>query len=139
MILTILNLIAPGAGLFWKRQTLQGCLYMLCFGWLSGWRAEIGAMWALYVLALAQVHFHKVKNLGNVRRVGKKGKTLAWIILGSLVLLYSFVYGPAWARGGRIVRPVLLYVSVLVSLSLPTLVLIYWLGSRGQQAEEETA
>jgi hypothetical protein len=54
--LSVLNLILPGSGLFWWKQTLQGAAYGLCFATLSAFRHDIGAVWAIYVLVIAQVH-----------------------------------------------------------------------------------
>jgi hypothetical protein len=130
VLLSILNLILPGAGLFWRKQTLQGAAYALCFAILNVFRHDIGAVWAIYVLIVAQVHFHKVRR-GVPRSLARTGKLCLWLVTGLLVALYSALYGPGWTHNGELKEPHLLFGFVVVALTGPAFVLTFFLERRG--------
>ena len=67
MILNILNIFFPGSALFWLKQYIQGILYVLSCGILAEFRQEIGAIWAIYAIILAQIHFHKIRKVEKFR------------------------------------------------------------------------
>jgi hypothetical protein len=132
VMLSALNLILPGSGLFWGKQTLQGAVYALLFAILSAFRHDIGAMWAIYVLIIAQVHFHRVR-AGLPKPLGRTGKVVLWLVRGLLVILYSALYGPEWTHNGEIKEPHLLFGFVILALVGPTLVLPFLLKPRKVQ------
>jgi hypothetical protein len=136
MLLWIVNVVFPGAGLFWRKQIIQGSCYALAFGTLSAFRHEIGALWAIYVLIMAQVHFHKLRSGGEVREFGTTGKTIIWLVGALLLVLYSLMYGPSWTHNGEIKHPLLLFVLATVSIASPALLLTFWLRSKRRLAAD---
>ncbi len=129
ILLSVLNLIFPGSGLFWRKQTLQGAAYALCFASLSAFRHDIGAVWAIYVLIIAQVHFHRVR-AGLPKALGRTAQLVLWLLTGLLVVLYSALYGPEWTHNGELKDPHLLFGLVVAALVGPALVLAFFLEPR---------
>ncbi|MBI2463079.1 MAG: hypothetical protein HYV65_02485 [Candidatus Spechtbacteria bacterium] len=126
MISVIINLIFPGSGLFWHNQKLQGMSYLVGFGLLNVFRTDIGAIWAIYVFIMAQVHFYKVKN-AQYQEFAKKDKALIWLITCLVIIAYYFMYGLNWTNNGSIKYPVALFSIAILSLLLPALNLTLWL------------
>ena len=113
ILLSILNLIFTGSGLFWRKQSLQAICYMVTFAVLNIFRHDIGAMWAIYDFIAAQIHFHKIRNTEKAKGFGQTGKAMIWFVTLLTLLLYSMMYGPSWTHGGEIKHPILLYFIVL--------------------------
>lgn len=129
VLLGVLNLIFPGAALLWRHQIVQGIAYCLSFTILNVFRADIGAMWAIYVWVIAQIHFFKLRNPDFPRDIRPIGKKLAWTFTGLAMLSYAVLYGPSWTHGGEIKMPGVLFGLVEVALALPGLVLARYLIS----------
>lgn len=130
MALVILNLMLPGSALFWRKQGLQATGYLLAFGVLHVFRHDIGAMWAVFVWCLAQIHFYKMRKPGSEQGFGYAGKVIIWLLAVAVVVLYSMMYGPSWTHGGEIKYPLLLYVLVVISLIVPAALLVLSLPRR---------
>lgn len=92
---TILNLLFPGSGLFWHKQSGAGILYASAFALLNIFRHDVGAMWAIYIYVMAQIHYFKIKG-GIVRPFGRFGKITIWVITACVLALYCLIYGPSW-------------------------------------------
>lgn len=129
IVLSVLNLLFPGSGLLWRKQTLQGAAYGLCFAILGTFPHDIGAVWAIYVLVIAQVHFHRVR-AGFPKPLGRTGKLVLWLVTGVLVVLYGGLYGPEWTHKGELKEPHFLFGLVVVALVGPALVLTFLLEPR---------
>jgi hypothetical protein len=129
VLLSVLNLILPGSGLFWRKQTLQGAAYSLCFVILNAFRQDIGAVWAIYVLIIAQVHFHKVRR-GVPQSLARTDRLVLWLVTGLLVVAYSALYGPEWTHNAELKEPHLLFGLVVVALVGPALVLAFFVERR---------
>ena len=84
ILLSVLNLILPGSGLFWRNQNPAGAAYALCFAILSEFRHGIGAVWTISVLIIAQAHFHKVGR-GVPKSLARTGK-LVWRSVTALLV-----------------------------------------------------
>lgn len=128
IFLTILNLLWPGAALIWRRQLPQCIGYAVSFGILSGFRHDIGIMWALYVWLLAQLHFQMVRNPVNARPLSKTLQSIIWITDIIAVVLYYVMYGPHWTHNGAIKEPTWLFVAVIGALVLPSVIVTRWLA-----------
>lgn len=99
VLLGVLNLIFPGAALLWRHQIVQAIAYCLSFTILNVFRADIGAVWAIYVWLIAQIHFFKLRKSDSVRDFGPLAKKLAWTVAGLAMLSYAVLYGPVWKHG----------------------------------------
>lgn len=128
VLLGLLNFLFPGSAMLWRRQSFQAISYCMAFGLLSVFRDDIGALWAIYVFLLAQVHFLKVRKLGEVKDFQSVTKRLIWIVTGLVVVAYCILYGPSWTHGGEIRMPALLFTLVVVALIVPGLILTRYLA-----------
>jgi len=137
VLLSIFNLLFPGAALLWRRQTLQGCGYMVAFGFLSASHKGIGVIWALYLLIMAQIHFHKIRRSESAKGFAKKGKIIIWVITALMLALYCLTYGAFWPHGFEGRFRVTFFFLVVASLLWPAILLTFWLepnmrnGTRG--------
>lgn len=127
MLLSIFNLIFPGIALFWRKQPLQGIGYLFSFGMLNVFRSDIGVIWAIYVFIMAQIHFHKIRKAESAKGFGRVGKIIIWVITILILILYLVMYGPFWTHNDEIKHPIVFFLSVIISLFLPALLLTFWL------------
>ncbi len=120
-----LNLLLPGAGLFWRGRRLSACWYLLSFAALLLVVRQTGALWAIYVWIMAQVDFtharpHRGSNPDSATKVVIWGTSLL------MVVLYVLLFGPGWTHSGSIHHSLRLFVLVTVSLIMPALLLTWW-------------
>lgn len=130
IVLTLLNLIWPGAGLLWRNQIAQAIGYAVAFVVLNTFRHDIGSIWAIYVWLLAQIHFHKVRDSETFRDLTRATKSFIWLSSATALVLYSIMYGPYWTHAGEVKEPMILFLLVLLALGLPTFILTHWLTPR---------
>ncbi len=130
MLLSVLNSLFPGAALFWRKRFLQGCWYLCSFIAMVAAAPEIGAMWALYVWIMAQVHFHTA---GRARDFEPATKVVIWGTTALMVSMYLVMFGPGWTEGGRILHPLRLFLTANISLLTPALLLTLRRRTRAKQ------
>lgn len=132
MLASIFNLTFPGMGLGLYGRTVQGLLYFTACGLLAGLHDEIGAIWWVYLIVMAQIHFSRVKK-GTVS-FSARGKRILWTVTVLLVALFSLSYGYSLMFGhalrDRIRFPLAVFIVVNACLMVPVLLETFWLKPR---------
>ncbi len=124
MLAICVNLVLPGAGLFWRGRRLAACWYLLSFAALLLVIRDTGALWAIYVWIMAQVDFAHARP-GRAARMDSATKVVIWGISLLMLVLYILLLGPGWAAHASLHHWVRLFVLITASLLTPALLLTW--------------